>query len=193
VDTDAPVTIKDMEEETFQMVMALGRRTGKGQRFSTLKVDHLVHGEPWRHFESWYEARGRPMQLDRAPKLGAGSTNTWELQSTAMRTLLVVGEVAGLQEPSMLLFGDPQAITLYVAFLMKKGNKPGGIATYLERVAVVQAWLEGSQDIPLQANVPSQAYMQGAVRWTKRVTCHFRCKVDTKNRDTILEKKQTNK
>lgn len=70
VDTDAPVTIEDMEEETFQMVMALGRRTGKGQRFSTLKVDHLVHGEPWRHFESWYEARGRPMQLDRAPKLG---------------------------------------------------------------------------------------------------------------------------
>lgn len=193
VDADAPVTIEDMEEETFQMVMALGRRTGKGQRFSTLKVDHLVQGEPWRHFESWYEARGRPMQLDRAPKLGAGSTNTWELQSTAMRTLLVVGEVAGLQEPSMLLFGDPQAITLYVAFLMKKGNKPGGIATYLERVAVVQAWLEGSQDLPLQANVPSPAYMQGAVAWTKRVTCHFRSKVDNKNRDTILEKKQANR
>jgi hypothetical protein len=192
-EADAPVTIQEMDEETFQRVLALGRRSDRGQKFSTLKVEQLVQGEVFRHFEGWYEARGRPMQLDRAPRLGAGSTNTWGLQLTAMRALLVVGEVAGLEEPSMVLFGDPQAITLFVAFLLKRGNKPGGIATYLERVAVVQAWLEGSQDLPLQSRVPIPAYMQGAVRWTKRVTCHFRSKVDTKSRDTILEKKNSNK
>ena len=158
------------------------KKNAKGIKFISPAIERFMEKE-FPSFTKWYDNREGNMQLDRDKQAGAGSGGTHVLQGIAIRHLLYVVEKTTGKDPSWKVIVDPSAIAMWVSYMMV-GSSNKTITTYLERMIQVQSYVRTMDD------GPTEEYMRGIMGWTRRVTCHFRGLNTSKDRDSIMEKKQ---
>ena len=184
----APVSIARMPPALFDRVQRGLREAGGKYKSPALEA---FMEERMGQFTHWYDTRDGNMQLDRDRGTGSGSSNTHSLQGIMLRQILFVSQqLRSHQALTWEVVMDPIQVAEWVSFLMAKGSKGTTVATYLERLTRFQSFVGTlSRD-----HRPPRDYTDSLIRWTKRVTCHFRgLKENLKTRDTILQMKQHNR
>lgn len=182
-----PISIVKMPRHLYDKVQRGLKSFGGKYLTPTL---HAFLKESLGHFTTWYDTREGNMQLDRERGTGGGSSNTHQLQEIMLRQMLFVCQMLSGEPPSWKVLMDPAQVAAWVAYLMTKEVKGSTLATYMERLTKFQNFIgtRGKGE-----DRPTTDYSASLIKWTRRVTCHFRAlskREGQKNRDTIMEKKE---